>query len=108
LNYSSATQGHGFDLRNWPEISGKITVSNRKAPEIYGKRKQHSGPEKSENLPTRNTASMKSPEFPGIDPFLAVLFDLGIDALFSIEIFEYPFSFLSLIETHPQAKNVLF
>jgi hypothetical protein len=91
--------------------------TDRKAPEINGKRRQHSGledrgiistafgcflpkrtgtwPEKFENLPTRNTASMKTPEFLGTDLFLAVLSDLGIDALFSIEIFEYYFSFLT-------------
>jgi hypothetical protein len=30
-----------------------------------------------ENFPARNTASIKSPEFPGTDRFLAVLSDLG-------------------------------
>ncbi len=74
--------------RNRPESSGKSTVSDGKAPEIDGKRKQYSGPEDrwlsgnfwpfptgrtgilpegTEKIPARNTASMKSPEFPGTD-----------------------------------------
>jgi hypothetical protein len=35
----------------------------------------------SEKFPARNTASMKLPEFPGTDRFLAVLSDLGIGLL---------------------------
>jgi hypothetical protein len=70
-----------------------MIVSDRKDLEIDGKRKQCSGPEDRRilrRLPTVshrknpkifrhwNTVSMKSPEFPGTDRFLAVLSDLAI------------------------------
>ncbi len=52
--------------RNRRESSGKITVSGRKSIENR------------KSTAARNTASMKSPEFPGTNRFFVVLSDLSM------------------------------
>jgi hypothetical protein len=71
--------------------SGKLRKNHRVRQEGLGKRKQYSGREFRGIIPVtsgiwpedtgqiRNTASIKSPEFPGTDRFLAVLSDLGTE-----------------------------
>jgi hypothetical protein len=50
-----------------------LTSRNDREEQEFGRK----APYKAENFPTRNTALMKSPEFPVPDLFLAVLSDLG-------------------------------
>jgi hypothetical protein len=56
----------------------KIVELSRRLPAVFHLKEHEFGrriPEKSENFPTRNTASMKLSVFCGTDLFLAVLSD---------------------------------